>query len=193
MSQSHPNPGLMLGRAVLLQALAPNWWLVLIRGIAAILFGVLTIVMPGPALLTMLIFLAAWLFVDGVATIWHGVKGRLPGYGSWFWLDGIISILAAIVILVTPASAAFALVIVTAAWSIMVGVIRLVLAFRVGEVLLGLLGALSIAIGVWLVINPSAGLLALIWVVGIEAMIAGVLLLVLAFRLRGIAHEHPRP
>lgn len=192
MSQSHPNPAGLLGRAALLHGMAQHWWLFVIRGVVAILFGVLTFVMPGSALLTVLLFLSAWLLVDGVATIWHGVQGRLPGNGHWFWLDGIISILAAIIILATPASAAFALVFVAGIWSVVVGATRLVLAFRSGDVLLGALGALSIVIGVWLLLNPGPGLLALIWVVGIEAIVASVLMLALAFRLRGIAQRHPR-
>ncbi len=193
MSQSHPNPALMLGRAALLHAMAQHWWLFVIRGVVAILFGLFVFLMPGPGLLTILALLAAWLGVDGVATIWQGVQGRIPGNGHWFWLDGIVSILAAAVILFAPGLSAFTLVFVAGVWSVVVGATRLVLAFRGGDVLLGALGALSIVIGVWLLLNPGPGLLALIWVVGIEAIVAGALMLALAFRLRSIAQRHPRP
>lgn len=188
MSQTDPG---VPNRAALLHMMADHWWLFALRGVIAILFGIVVFMMPGPALFTILIFMAAWLAVDGVATIWHGVRGQSTGSGMWFWLDGIISIVAAAVLMFAPGASAFALVIIAGVWSVMVGATRLVLAFRGGHVLLGALGALSIVLGVWLLLNPGPGLLALIWLVGIEAVAAGILLLVMAFRLRGIAARHP--
>ena len=79
---------------------------------------------------------------------------------------------------------------VTGIWSIVVGAIRLVLAFRVSSVLLGVLGALAVFFGFWLVLNPEPGLLALVWLVGLQALFMGVVLLGLAWRLRRLAH-HP--
>lgn len=192
MSQSSETPQPIHSRTELLHAMAEHWWLFAIRGVFAILFGLFVFLMPGPGLLTILIVLSAWLAVDGVATIWHGIRGRSTKNGLWFWLDGIVSILAAIIILVAPGLSAFALVFVAGIWSVAVGAARLVLAFRGGDVLLGLLGALAILIGAWLLLRPGPGLLALIWVVALEAILAGGLLFALAFRLRGIAKRHPR-
>jgi len=190
MAESDGNAREIHNRADLLRIMANHWWLFAIRGVAAIVFGVFVFLMPGPGLLTVLIFLSAWLAVDGVATIWHGIQGRSNRNGMWFWLDGIISILAAAVILFAPGLSALTLVFVAGVWSIMVGATRLVLAFRGRDVLLGLLGALSVLIGAWMIARPGPGLLAIIWLVGLEAIIAGGLLIALAFRLRGVAHRN---
>ncbi|MFC7692501.1 DUF308 domain-containing protein [Paeniroseomonas aquatica] len=85
------------------------------------------------------------------------------------------------------------LVLITGIWSIAIGVLRLVLAFRLGSVLMGLAGAIAVFIGAWLVAAPGPGLLALIWVVGIQALVAGALLCWLGWRLRRVAHDPHGP
>lgn len=186
------------GRFRMIRALASGWWLMLLRGVVSILFGVFAFLAPGLGLAVILGTLAAWLALDGAFTLWQAVTGRpamlgvrRPGTG-WLWVDGLISLLAAAVLLLMPVASAIVLVLLVGGWSIAAGVFRLVLAWRSGSWLLGLWGALSVAVGLWLVAAPGAGLLALIWLVAIQAVAGGLLLVGLAFRLRRVHHD-PTP
>lgn len=182
---SDPTPG----PVHLLRRLAPGWWLFALRGVAALIFAALAFLAPAAGLAVMLAFLAAWLAVEGVSTLWHGFADRGQAHNFWFWLDGIVSLAAAAFLLARPLQSAEALVIITGIWAVLVGLIRLVLAFRLSQVLLGLLGAITVLFGAWLVAYPGPGLLALIWLVGFQALFMAALLLGLAWRLRKIARD----
>ena len=191
------------GRFRMIRALASGWWLLLLRGIVSILFGIFAFLAPGLGLAVILGTLAAWLALDGAFTLWHAITGRSapagmaqpagarPGSG-WMWLDGLLSLLAAALLLMMPIASAIALVLLVAAWSVVTGAFRIVLAWRSGSWLLGLWGALGIVVGLWLAAAPGPGLLTLIWVVAIQAVIGGALLVGLAFRLRRVHHD-PTP
>jgi uncharacterized membrane protein HdeD (DUF308 family) len=181
------NPDTIPGPVHLVRLAARLWWLFALRGVAALLFAALAVVVPQAGLAVMLAFLAAWLGVEGIATLWKAATGHV--HGAWFWLDGLVSLAAAAFLLLAPTESALALVIVTGAWSIAIGAIRLVLAFRLSSVLLGVLGAVTVFFGFWLVVNPEPGLLALIWLVGLQALFMGALLLGLAWRLRKLARD----
>jgi uncharacterized membrane protein HdeD (DUF308 family) len=132
---------------------------------------------------------------DGMGSIFQAVKGGHPtGERSrtWLWIDGIISLLAAAVILLAPGVSAIGLLIVTAAWFLLSGGARLMLAFRLSSVLLGLLGALNIVIGAWMLLRPGPGLLAVIWMVALEAIVMGAIMITLGWRLKHI-HQNPQP
>jgi uncharacterized membrane protein HdeD (DUF308 family) len=186
------------GRFRVIRALAGGWWLLLLRGIVSVLFGLYAFLVPGLGLAVILGVLAAWLALDGVFTLAQAITGRpaVPGaarrHTGWLWLDGLLSLVAAVVLLMMPIASAIVLVLLVAAWSIATGIFRIVLAFRSGSWLMGLWGALGVAIGLWMVAAPGAGLLALIWVVAIQAVVGGVLLVSLAFRLRRVHHD-PTP
>ena len=186
------------GRFRVIRALAGGWWLLLLRGIVSVLFGLYAFLVPGLGLAVILGVLAAWLALDGLFTLAQAVTGRpaVPGarrpHTGWLWLDGLLSLVAAVVLLMMPEAAAIGLVLLVAAWSVATGVFRILLAFRSGSWLMGLWGALGVAVGLWMVASPGAGLLALIWVVAIQAVVGGVLLASLAFRLRRVHHD-PTP
>ncbi len=182
-----PNPLTPHAPVHLLRLAARHWWLFALRGVAALLFAALAVLMPQAGLALMLGFLAAWLALEGGATLWKAAAGQV--HGAWFWLDGLVSLAAAAFLLFAPAQSALGLVVVTGAWSIAIGGIRLVLAFRLSSVLLGLLGAVTVFFGCWLVLNPEPGLLALVWLVGLQALVMGVVLLGLAWRLRRLRHD----
>ena len=184
---SNPVPGPIL----LVRLASRHWWLFALRGVAALLFAALAVLAPPAGLALMLACLAAWLAVEGGATLWKAATGHAQG--AWVWLDGVVSLAAAGFLLFAPAQSALGLVVVIGAWSIAIGAIRLVLAFRLGSVLLGALGAVAVFFGCWLVLNPEPGLLALVWLVGLQALIMGVLLLGLAWRLRQVARDPHRP
>lgn len=183
---NHPN---LASRLLVVRMMARGWWVFVLRGVIAILFGVLAFLLPGLGLAVIIGILAAWMLLDGIGTLYQAVKGPPERHGFWFWLDGIASILAAAALLILPAASAIVLVLIAGFWSIVIGVFRLVLAFRLGSVLMGLLGALTIFIGAWLIAKPGPGLLALIWVVGLEAIIMGALMIGLGWRLRRLHNE----
>lgn len=189
-----PNPPVAgpLSRFAFVRGLARGWWLFLLRGVAAILFGVLAFLFPLAGATVILAMIAAWLAVDGVFTLWHAVAGPKERSDRWLWLDGLASLAAAALIFFAPGLSLVALVVVAAAWSAASGVVRLVLAWRARSVALGLLGALGVLVGVWLVLAPGAGLVALVWVVATQAVIAGALLIGLGWRLRRVNND-PTP
>ena len=195
MTPPSPDSRLLTGRLGLqvVRQVAGNWWIFMLRGVAAIIFGILVFLFPGRGLTFILAFLGAWMALDGIGSIYQAVKGGHPtGERSrtWLWIDGIISLVAAAVILFAPGVSAIGLLIVTAAWFLLSGGARLMLAFRLSSVLLGLLGALNIVIGAWMLLRPGPGLLAVIWMVGLEAIAMGVIMIGLGWRLRRI-HNDP--
>ncbi|MBR0679949.1 hypothetical protein GXW74_05580 [Roseomonas eburnea] len=175
-------------KVLILRGMARHWWAFVLRGAAAILFGVLAFVFPGLGLVTLLAFLAAWLAVEGVATIWVAVAGK-GEHGVWTWIDGLLSLAAAAILLFMPGLSAVMLVLIAGFWGVAVGVARLVLAFRAADVLLGLLGAVTVLFGAWLLARPGPGLIALVWLVALEAVAMGVILVALGFRLKRLSTE----
>jgi len=189
-------PGAPVGLAgfPLVRLVARGWWVFVLRGVAAILFGILAFVAPGLGLIFILAFLAAWMLVDGIGSLYQALRGGPPpGERSrtWLWIDGIIALLAAAALLFAPMISALALVLVTGVWFIVSGFARLMLAFRLSSVLLGLLGAVNILLGAWLVFSPGPGLLAVVWLIGVEAIAMGVLMIGLGLQLRRI-HQDPQ-
>lgn len=190
-----PESMLLSGRLgiQLVRQTAGSWWVFMLRGVAAIVFGLLVFLFPGLGLVFILAFLGAWMLFDGMGSIYQAVKGGHPtGERSrtWLWIDGIISLAAAAVMLLAPGVSAIGLLVVTAAWFLLSGGARLMLAFRLSSVLLGLLGAVNIVIGAWMLLRPGPGLLAVIWMVALEAIIMGAIMISLGWRLKHI-HQNP--
>lgn len=174
----------------IMRAMAHHWWAFALRGAAAIVFAALTIMNPGLSLFVLLAFLAAWLAVDGVATIAQAITGKGP-HGAWNWLDGLLSLAAALALLLAPGLSLFMLVLMAGAFAVATGVIRLVLAFRAADVMLGAFGAITVLFGGMLLAYPGSGLIAIAWIVALEAAVMGIILLVLGFRLRRLNREMP--
>jgi len=181
----------------LLRTFGRVWWLVLLRGIVAILFGLLAWAWPGATLLTMTLFWGAYALVDGVAALWGGWQTKDAGKPMWqIVLIGLLGIAAGIFTFVAPGITAFALLIVIAVWAIANGVFQIAAAVRLrkeiaNEWLMILSGALSIAFGALMIANPGAGALAVLWLIGVFAIAYGALLVVLALKLR--KHAAPIP
>jgi uncharacterized membrane protein HdeD (DUF308 family) len=186
------------GRGVL-PVLARNWWALALRGLAAILFGVLAFAWPGITLFVLVLFFGAYMLVDGIFAIVAAV--RAAGEEDRWWLlliEGILGVLAGLVAFFWPGLTALALLYFIAAWAIVTGIMEIVAAIRLrqeieGEWALGLSGLLSVIFGILLVVLPApAGLLSLVWLVGAYAVATGVLLLILAFRVRSEASNEAR-
>ena len=185
--------GPIAGR-VMLHALARNWWLILLRGICGILFGVLTFVWPGISLVTLVLLYGAYAVVDGVLALIAAIKGGAPAPRWWLILVGVLGILAGLVAMAWPGMTAIVLVLFIAGWMIATGVMQIIGAIRLrkeidNEWWLVAAGALSVLVGVIIAIAPGAGALGLLWVIGSYAIVFGAILVGLAFRLRRHSHE----
>jgi uncharacterized membrane protein HdeD (DUF308 family) len=195
-TQVQPSPASPLDLP-LLRSLAENWWLLLLRGIVAIAFGILAFAWPGITLLTLIFFWGAYAVADGIFALWSAISGKGGGeMGSRWWLVlvGICGVVAGLLAFVMPGVTALVLLLFIAAWAIVTGVLQVWGAIRLrkeieGEWLLILSGLLSIAFGLILVVQPGAGALAVIWLIGTFAILEGCLLVALAFRLK----KHKRP
>ena len=182
---------------LVLPQLARRWWAFVLRGVVAILFGVLAFVRPVITLEVLVLLFAFWALIDGVFAL-IGSVGAAEAHEPWWPLTliGLLGIAAGVVALKWPGITALALLFVVAYWSIFRGILEIAAAVRLrnmirGEVWLILGGIASIVFGVLLVINPGAGLLAVIWLVGIYALIFGISLLMLGFRFKNLAGALP--
>ena len=181
------------------ETLAHNWWVLLLRGIAGIIFGVLTFIWPGISLAVLVLLFGAYAFADGVFALINGIRER--GVNDRWWvllLHGVLGIAAGIVTVVWPGITALALLYIIAAWALVIGALEIAAAIRLrkvieGEWLLALAGIASIALGIMLFLFPGAGALALVIWIGAYALVSGVLLSILAFRLRSWAHDSTVP
>jgi uncharacterized membrane protein HdeD (DUF308 family) len=188
MAQAHARPDSPL--AGLLSSLADNWWLLLLRGVAAIAFGILAFFWPGLTLLTLTLLWGIYALADGLLALWAAIaaKGDMaPRW--WLGLTGVIGVLAGLVAFIYPGTTTLVLLMFIAAWAIIIGLLQLwgAIEFRreLEDVwLLVLNGALSIAFGVILFVQPGAGAVALVWMIGWFAVVLGCLSIALAFRLK---------
>ena len=175
------------------QAVKALWWLVLIRGVLAVLFGLYALVWPGAALLTLVYVYGFYAIMDGVAALAVGVRHRRTSHWGWHVVQGVVSLIAGLIALFWPGPTLLALVLIIAVWSIVLGVTEIVEAFqarRLGSsswvwLLIG--GIVGIIFGIVLIASPAAGALALLWVIGLFALVFGVVHVVWAFRLRSAA------
>lgn len=191
MTASDPIP--MNPPGMMLHALARNWWLLLLRGLCAILFGVLTFVWPGLTLVTLVLFYGAFALVDGVLAIIAAIKGGDPAPRWWLAILGVFGIAAGVLTFLWPGLTALVLLFFIAGWAIAVGVMQIIGAIKLrheieGEWLLIAGGVLSIIFGLVMLAMPGAGALALIFVIGAYAIVYGVLLVSFSLRLRRHSH-----
>jgi uncharacterized membrane protein HdeD (DUF308 family) len=167
-----------------------NWWLLALRGLVAVLFGVLAFVWPGATMITLVWLFGAFALVNGILSLVLAAKTPkgYPKVGSLI-LGGLLGILAGFVAFIMPGITALGLLILIAAWAIVTGVMDLVAAVRLRKVitnewLLVLAGIASVAFGLILLFRPGVGALALIWWIAAWAVVFGILLMILAFRMR---------
>ena len=169
--------------------LAQNWWAIALRGVFAIIFGIIALLMPGAALLAFVLLFAAYMLVDGVFAIIAAVRAA-QGHQRWGWLifEGILDFIAGGIAVVWPVITIIAFVFLMGAWAIVTGALMFGASFRLniahGRWLMTLAGAVSMIWGVLLIIWPLIGAVVLTWWIAAYALFFGVALLVLAFRLR---------
>lgn len=175
----------------MIDVLARNWWMLALRGLAALVFGLLTLFYPGITLAVLLLLFGAYALVYGLFTIVAALANRR---GQPYWLGllvgGVVSVLIGVLTFMRPGVTGLALLYLIAAWAIVIGVSEIVAGIRLrkvitGEWLLVLSGVLSVVFGLALLVFPGAGALAVTLWIGAYATVLGILLIALAFRLRG--------
>jgi|SRR5437773_5334711 uncharacterized membrane protein HdeD (DUF308 family) len=177
---------------MLIETLKRHWWVPVLRGIAAIVFGVIAFVYPGLTVAVLVLLFGAWVLVDGVFRI-VGAIGHRASDPDWGWqlVIGILGIIIGFLTFHAPAITALALVIYIAAWALMIGATEIAVAFKLrreikGEWFLILMGLLSIVFAIMLLWNPLPGALALVWLIASYAIVFGFLGIILGFRLRSL-------
>ena len=173
-----------------------NWGFVALRGVVAVVFGVLTILRPGLTLAVLILLFGGYAIANGLFTIITAVANR---HGESHWgslvVSGVLSIAFGVAAFVMPDVTAVLLLYIIAGWAILTGITEIITAIRLrkvitGEWLLVIAGALSIAFGLFLVMFPGAGALAVTLWIGVYAVMVGILLIALALRLRSWGRAH---
>ncbi len=185
---------------LMIAVLAQNWWAIGIRGVLGILFGLIALFLPGATMLSLVLVFAAYAFVDGAVGIVSAVRAaRQHERWGFLVLEGLVNIAAAAVAVLWPGITVVAFVFLVAFWAIFTGILELAAAFRLqfidgrGWLIFG--GIVSVLYGALLIAAPMIGAVVLTWWLGAYALIFGVALVVLAFRLRARLdkHQHGSP
>jgi uncharacterized membrane protein HdeD (DUF308 family) len=172
----------------MLTTLAEYWWTLVLRGVAAVIFGILAYVWPGITFTVLVLFFGAYALWDGVFALI--AVFRTQAERRWpLVLEGLVGIAAGVLTFIWPGAATLALLLIIGAWAFVTGIFEIVAAIRLreeieGEWLLLVSGLLSVLFGIALAIWPAAGLVAVTWLIGAYSIIFGILLIVLGFRLR---------
>ncbi len=183
MSEVHP-------ASMLIGAITRNWWLILLRGLAAIAFGIMCFVWPAVSLLVLVFLWGAYAIIDGAAALVSGAQSR------WWSMVavGVVSVFAGLIAFFWPGITALALLYLIAAWAVVRGVAEIAAAIHLrrqieNEWMLILGGAVSILFGVLIALFPGAGVLSVLWVIGVFAIVFGIVAVVLSLRLRSLRRE----
>lgn len=174
----------------LTNSLTKNWLVLLIRGVIAIIFGLVTWFAPQASLQIMLLIFAGYFFFDGALRCWVAISSKESNPLWWLLLlGGVLSIAAALMTLLAPDITTLLLLYYVAAWAIAIGVVEIFVAMKLrreisGEWLLIITGVLSVIFGLYLIFSPGAGILTLLWLVATYAVIFGSLMVLFAFKLK---------
>jgi uncharacterized membrane protein HdeD (DUF308 family) len=170
------------------EQLSKTWWVWALRGVAAIIFGLLALFYPGATLSSLVMLFGIYALVDGAIAVYHSLVNRGTNWG-WELLEGVVSVIAGILAFAMPFLTFLTILFIIAFWAIVTGVMQIVMAWRTreeidNEIWLGLAGLMSIIFGILVFLDPFAGSLATIWVIGVYSIIFGVMFIALAFRYR---------
>lgn len=176
----------------LVSILAKNWWMVLLRGLAAIIFGVLTWTQPGVSLAALVLLFGVYSLSDGILGVWAAIAGRNDLEYWWaLLLGGFLGIGVGVMTFLAPGLTALGLLFYIAVWAVSTGVLQIVTAIRLrkeieGEWVLIVAGLASVAFGMLLMAQPGAGALALLWLIGTYAVFFGIMLTILSFKVKSL-------
>ncbi len=172
-----------------------NWWRFALRGVLAIVFGVLALIWPDSTKLALVLLFGAFAFVDGIFAVATGIAAR--GHFERWWailLEGIAGIVIGVLTFFWPNITALVLLYFIAAWAVTTGIFEIVAAIEFRHVISGewgmiLAGLLSVLLGTLLFVFPGAGMVSVVWLIGVYAIAAGIMEMVFAFRLRSLGHK----
>jgi len=171
-------------------ALAKQWWVWLVRGILAVLFSIMAFAWPSLTLLALVLLFGVYVLMDGLVVVWVGAGAR----AWWLVIAGVLGVIISIYTFINPGTTAVALVYLIAVWAILRGLLEIIAAIQLRREISGgwaliIAGILSIFFGGVLVARPSAGALAMVWLIGAFALLFGVMMIVLAFRVRALPEQ----
>jgi uncharacterized membrane protein HdeD (DUF308 family) len=181
---------MMMEPAGLVTTLARNWWAIALRGAVAILFGIVSFAWPELTVVVLVALFGAWALIDGVLLLVAAWRQAERGRRWWpLLVEGILGVAAAAVTFLWPDITALALLFVIGAWAIVTGLTEIAAAIAMrrvidNEVWLGLAGLASVGFGLIVLIFPGAGAVGIAWLIASYAIVFGVILLMLGFRLR---------
>lgn len=182
----------------MIEIIINKWWVFLLRGLVAILFGVLALIWPQITLLTLVVLFGAFVLLDGIFSVIAGVTSRKENYYWWTLLfTGLLEIAIGLLTLFWPNVTGIILLYLIASWAVIVGILDIILAIQIrreikNEWMLIIDGVFSVLIGVVLFIFPAASAVALAWLIGLFAILLGIVFIILGFRLRKLAVELER-
>jgi uncharacterized membrane protein HdeD (DUF308 family) len=180
---------------MLADILSRNWWMVLVRGLVWILFGVVVFAWPGISLISITLFFGATLLLDGILSVANGIRGRKEHDDWWILLlIGLAGVAVGLFAVLNPGVASLALIFYIAIWAVATGLMQILAAIRLrkvieGELWLVLGGLATVIFGILLASNPAAGALAVLWLIGAYAVAFGIILVLLSFKVRGVARR----
>jgi uncharacterized membrane protein HdeD (DUF308 family) len=179
----------------MLDVLTRYWWVVALRGVLALLFGLVALVWPDITIIVLVALFGAYVLADGVIALGTALFGgaQATRRRGWLIFESVTGIAAGVIAFIWPDITTLALLLVIAAWALITGVVEIVAAIRLrreleGEWLLAVSGVASIVFGLLLVIRPSAGAVAVVWLIGAYAILFGAALVALGLRLRKVHH-----
>lgn len=173
-----------------------NWWALALRGAVSILLGLVAITMPGLTIAAIVTVFGVYAIIEGVLAIMASIRGiREHDRWGWMMVEGVVGICAGLIAFFMPGVGALAIIWLIAAWAVLTGALEIAAGFRLrkiieGEWLLILTGVLAIVLGFFMVSRPGMGVVLLTTWLGVWAILSGITLMVLAFRIKRWAHEH---
>jgi uncharacterized membrane protein HdeD (DUF308 family) len=187
----------------MLELLVQRWWMLVVRGALAVVFGLLAIMWPEITILALVLLWGAYAVVDGATSIMLGLSSRgAPAEHRWLYgLLGVLGIAIGVITFVWPQITTLALLVIIAVWALVAGVLQIVAAIRLRKVIdnewfLGLSGAVCVILGVLLIVQPATGAVGLVVAIATFAIVWGLALILFGLRLRSVrnavAHEGAR-
>ncbi|HEX7979909.1 MAG TPA: HdeD family acid-resistance protein [Gemmatimonadaceae bacterium] len=173
-----------------------NWWALALRGAVSILLGLVAITMPGLTIAAIVTVFGVYAIIEGVLAIMASIRGiREHDRWGWMMVEGVVGICAGLIAFFMPGVGALAIIWLIAAWAVLTGALEIAAGFRLrkiieGEWLLILTGVLAIVLGFFMVSRPGMGVVLLTTWLGVWAILSGITLMVLAFRIKRWANEH---
>ena len=177
---------------MLAQLMSRYWWVLLLRGVLSIAFGVLAIGYPRMTLVYLVLFFAVFVFADGISSVFHALSGRGENENWWvLMIEGLLGIAIGVITFQAPAISTQFLLLYIGFWAVVTGSFRIVLAVRLrneikGEWFMGLGGLISILFGLAMISRPAAGALAVLALIGLWSIATGIIFVLLSFKVKSV-------